>query len=181
MIAPLSTPDRYPKPYQHRPPNQFHLPWSPQTHSIPEDDVSSGSASPSSPISPADSAYFPTTFTIKAVKEDAIVLLRADASMRWLDVRAKIAEKFEAQEGTALTKSFLIGYVPSAPTNATAQPNSSGRGVERGRPRASSTSSVALLQARGGMRTVNSDEEWQRVIASSRSDGKLALRILDRF
>jgi len=177
MISDLSMPTRYPKPYQHRPPGQFHLPWNPQTATIPEDSVSSGSISPSSPISPTESCNFPSTFTIKAVKEDAIVLLRADSTMIWKDIRAKIAEKFEAQEGSPLTKSFLIGYVPVTPANVAVQP-ANGR-VERGRPRASSTSSVGLLQARGGMRTINSDEEWQKVISTS--NGKLALRILDRF
>lgn len=176
MMSTLSTPDRYPKPYQHRPPGQFHLPWNPQTATIPEDEVSSGSISPPSPISPVESV-FPTTFTIKAVKEDAIVLLRADSSMQWTDVRSKIAEKFEAQEGMPLTKSFLIGYVPATPANVAVAPQANGK-MERGRPRASSTSSVGLLSARG-IRTINSDDEWQKVIATS--NGKLALRILDRF
>ncbi|THH32226.1 hypothetical protein EUX98_g1929 [Antrodiella citrinella] len=176
MISTVSISDSYPKVYQHRPPGQPHLPWNPQNESIPEDSVSYATG-PASPISPIESPIFPTTFTIKAVKEDAIILLRADATMMWKDIRAKISEKFEAQEGSPLTKSFLIGYVPSTPANvAIQQPNSR---ADRGRPRASSTSSVGLLQARGGMRTINSDEEWQKVIAGS--NGKLALRILDRF
>ncbi|TCD66443.1 hypothetical protein EIP91_001380 [Steccherinum ochraceum] len=177
MISNISTPQHYPKPYQHRTPGQFHIPWNAQTMSIPEEVVPCRTMSPPSPISPQDSVTsFPSTFTIKAVKEDAIVLLRADASMGWLDVRAKIAEKFEAQEGTPLTKSFLIGYVPNPPPGVQPAAN---KPTERGRPRASSTSSVGLLSARGGMRTISSDEEWQKVIAGS--NGKLALRILDRF
>ncbi|KAH8101015.1 hypothetical protein BXZ70DRAFT_1007939 [Cristinia sonorae] len=170
--SPVSTPDRYPKPFQHRPPNQFHIPWNAQTPPIPE---------ATSPVASEDSSVFPATFTIKAVKDDTILLLRADDKMRWSDLRNKIAEKFEA-EGEPLTKSFLVGYVPSSDANAAATPASpqaKSRATQlRGRPRASSTSSVGLLSGRA-IRTINSDQEWQALIAGC--NGKLVLRILDRF
>ncbi|EED84259.1 predicted protein [Postia placenta Mad-698-R] len=149
-----SSPDHFPKPFQDRPPAQFHLPFSAQA--------------PSSPTSAAYSLTSPTgpeTFAVKVILDDSIVLLRATYSMSFLEIRERIREKFAKQEGLKLPETFVIAYLP---------PNDRARVAAQSRARSNSCSTFGGDQAQP-LRYISSDEEWQTAIASSAA--KLTIRI----
>lgn len=149
----ISTPEHYPKPFQNRPPGQFHLPWTPESRS-PATSVAS------SPLSTTTNV----TFTVKAVLGNTAVLVRATHSMSLNQIREKISEKYASQEATTLPQNFVVAITTSASMKAS-----------RGRPRSNSTSAVGLINS-SGLRYIATEFEWQELISTC--SGKLALRIV---
>ncbi|KAH9831614.1 uncharacterized protein C8Q71DRAFT_841304 [Rhodofomes roseus] len=163
-------PERFPKPFQNRPPGQFHLPWS--APNSPNSRASVASTNPMSvfPDSAASvsSPTGPDTLTIKAMLDDSlIVLVRVTQTTPFLDVRERIQSKFAKHEGVQLPDSFVIGYVPASERARMAH--------GRGRVRSNSTPTPAS-EAAEPLRIVSSEEEWHTAVASASS--KLAVRIL---
>ncbi|KAI0789909.1 hypothetical protein C8Q75DRAFT_806567 [Abortiporus biennis] len=158
----ITTPERYPKPFQNRPPGQFHLPWSPQS-TCPQSPTLSMACSITSSTAGQDS------FTIKAVRGDTIVLLRANYSMPLTDIRSKLRDKFASQEGINLSETFAIGYIvnPTADTK-----------LARGRTRSNSTSSVGITPP-NCIRYISTEVQWLDIISAC--TGKLTVRIYDGF
>ncbi|GJE94572.1 hypothetical protein PsYK624_107420 [Phanerochaete sordida] len=162
-LSAIATPAHFPKPYQHRPPGQFHLPWSPTTTRPPS--VASTVATPASPTSIASSAAS-EHFTVKAVRQDSIVLLRATHGEPLALVRTRLRDKFAAQEGVRLTEAFTIGFSPAPATS--------------GRPRShSASSSLDGRQQQPRLRFITCDEDWAQAAASC--VGKLTIHVFDRF
>lgn len=166
----MSTPQHFPKPFQNRPPGQFHLPWTP-TESTP-----STPPLPSSPLSAASITSFTSTstmsgehFTIKAIREDSIVLLRIARGMSLALVRERMRDKFSSQEGVALTSTFTIGFNPAPPGE-----RQSFMHVGPGRPRAQSASA-----GQPRLRFITNDVQWEEALSGS--GGKLTVHIFDRF
>lgn len=161
-------PERFPKPFQNRPPGQFHLPWS--APNSPNSRVSVASRPTTATSLAASSVSSPTgpdALTIKAMLDDSlIVLVRVTQATPFLDVRERILSKFAKQEGVQLPDSFVIGYVPASERARTVH--------ARGRARSNSTPTPATSET---LRIIASEEEWQTAVAGS-SSAKLAVRIL---
>ena len=122
------------------------------------------------------SVFGQDTFTIKAMKDDVNVLLRVSYSMEFGEVREKIREKFEMQEGVPLSQDFDVAFVPPATSQGA---NSASETVTgKLRPRSNSTSPTGLLRS-GGLRFIESDYDWVELIEGW-TTGKLTLRIFDR-
>ena len=158
-----STPEHFPKPFQNRPPGQFHLPWSPTTSTrLARTSLSSlrstGSSAPGGP----------EHFTVKAIMQDAIVLLRAAHGMPLADLRARLRDKF-LSEGVRLTDAFTVGFSPPAPAPA----------MGGGRPRSQSTSSVSSAEGHRRLRFITNDADWEQAAAGC--TGKLTIHVFDRF
>ena len=158
----VSTPDRFPKPFQNRPPGQFHLPWSPTNSVSPRDSMIS--------LSPSQGSN-PDTLTIKAVRYDSIVLLRGAHSMTLLQIREKIREKFSSTDGPPLTDAFTLGFAP------TASEADRGKSVYN-RPRSQSTSALRE-PARPRLRFISSEDDWQAALSTC--TGKITVHVFDRF
>ena len=150
---PTPQPDQFPPPFHHRPPGQFHLPWTPETRSP----TTSVASSPTSAITNM-------AFTVKAVLGDTAVLIRASHSTSLTQIREKIYDKFASQEATTLPPNFVVAITTSASMKA-----------PRGRPRSNSTSAVGLINS-SGLRYITTEFEWQELISTCSS--KLALRIV---
>ncbi|EJU04902.1 hypothetical protein DACRYDRAFT_20498 [Dacryopinax primogenitus] len=93
----ISSPEQFPKPFQHRPPGQFHLPWSTPTSppkTPPGDDAASG---------------FPM-FVVKACHVDtgAIVSFKAARSVNLPELRMRLEQKFLDTEGLRLQDPTII-------------------------------------------------------------------------
>ena len=112
-------------------------------------------------------------FTIKAVRQESIVLLRATFSMSLADVRERLRDKFASQEGIALTDAFTIGFnpTPADPRQKATKPGS--------RARSNSTSALAALDGQPRLRFIANDAEWEQ--ATTGCSGKLTIHIFDRF
>ena len=132
--------------------------------------TSASLASPS-PVSPAAAS---NSFTIKAVRQDSIVLIRGSPFMLLSDVRSKIREKFASQEGIILTDSFTIGFNPVI---TAAEPRS--KASIRSRPRSQSLSAMKQIHPQPRLRFLIYEEDWQQVAASC--SGKMTLHVFDRF
>ncbi|KAI0696904.1 hypothetical protein BC835DRAFT_828989 [Cytidiella melzeri] len=158
---------RFPQPPQSAPATR--LSGAPPTPSSPQYSV----ASPTSATSSSPST-FTESITIKAVRQDSIVLVRASYSTPLSDLRLKIREKF-AQEGVSLTDTFTIGFNPAV----TAAEDRSRAVPPKGRPRSQSTSAVGQLGAQPRLRFLIYEEDWQQ--ATIGCPGKLTLHIFDRF
>ncbi|KIP10511.1 hypothetical protein PHLGIDRAFT_33878 [Phlebiopsis gigantea 11061_1 CR5-6] len=167
FVTQISTPEHFPKPFQNRPPGQFHLPWA------PTDSSRTSHASFSSVLTTSTGAAG-EHFTIKAVRQDSIVLLRATFSMSLADVRERLRDKFAAQEGVALTDAFTIGFNPAPP-----EPRQKGSAKPGSRARSSSTSALGAADAAPRLYFIASDFEWEQAIAGCA--GKLTIHIFDRF
>lgn len=167
VVTQISTPEHFPKPFQHRPPGQFHLPWSPTDSSR----TSQASLSPSL-STPSSVSVSGEHFTIKAVRQDSIVLLRATYAMSLAQVRERLRDKFAAQEGIRLTDAFNIGFNP-APGDVR-QP-----ATVTGRPRSQSTSALGAKDGQPRLRFIMNDDDWEEATASC--TGKLTIHIFDRF
>lgn len=164
-------PERFPKPFQNRPPGQFHLPWSAPNSPNARVSVDSSASRPSTATSIAASSVSsptgPDALTIKAMLDDSlIVLVRVTQATPFLDVRERILSKFAKQEGVQLPDSFVIGYVPASERARTVH--------ARGRARSNSTPTPTTSDT---LRIIASEEEWQTAVAGS-SSAKLAVRIL---
>lgn len=112
------------------------------------------------------------TFTIKAMKDSVNVLLRVSYSMEFGEVREKIREKFQVQEGIPLSEQFAVAFVP--PSTPPSGESSKGRS----RYRSSSTSSVGSPNS-GALQFIQSEYDWVELIEGW-TTGKLTLRIFDR-
>ncbi|RPD74922.1 hypothetical protein L226DRAFT_68775 [Lentinus tigrinus ALCF2SS1-7] len=187
----VCTPDRFPKPFQNRPPGQFHLPWSPPStpgieHSEPAYVVpprtpppvrpsTSGSMTSSNgfPGSPPNSPTTATeSLTVKAILQDSIVLLRILRAAPLEEVRTRIRDKFAVQEGVQLSNAFVIGWAPAA-----TQPSGVAALSVRGRPRSNSASSVGTLNPQA-LRYVRGEQEWRTAVASC-AGGKMTIRLFN--
>jgi hypothetical protein len=163
-MAEISTPEHFPKPFQNRPPGQFHLPWSASRGA--RTSVSSHASGQSTP------GFQGEHFTVKAVMQDAIVLLRASHAMSLADLRDRLRDKF-AQEGVALTDAFTVGFSPRSPATGRERPVGA-------RPRSQSTSSVGSADGQQRrLRFIASDEDWEQAAAGC--TGKLTIHVFDRF
>ena len=117
------------------------------------------------PTSPSSSVSSGETFTVKVILEDVIVLLRVPVGISLGEMRQRISEKYEKQEGVNLSPSFIIGCaVPSPEREASL----------KGRPRSNSASSRSALQS---VRAVTTESEWRSTIDSS--VGKLSIRLFN--
>ncbi|KZT01409.1 uncharacterized protein LAESUDRAFT_815919 [Laetiporus sulphureus 93-53] len=106
----------------------------------------------------------PDSITVKAILDDSIVLVRVSCSMSFLEVRARIQEKFANQEGIPLPDRFAIAYAPPVDRARYA----------RGRARSNSASTVGSGQVQP-LRYIASDEEWHTAVVGCAS--KLTVRI----
>lgn len=162
-VSAMATPAHFPKPYQHRPPGQFHLPWSPAPTRCPSS--ASTIATPASPTASVTSAGG-EHFTVKAVRQDSIVLLRAAHGEPLAHVRTRLREKFATQEGVRLTDAFTLGFNPAV--------------TGSGRPRShSAASSLDARPQQPRLRFITNDEDWEKAVASC--TGKLTIHVFDRF
>ena len=147
---------------------------SPRTHT--SSGHASTAASPSSPTSPASTASFALAgaehFTVKAVREDSIVLLRAAYAMPLAQVRARLRDKFAVQEGVQLSRAFVVGWAPSAGGGGVA-----GLAALRGRPRSNSASSVGTLNPQA-LRYVRGEQDWRAAVAAC-AGGKMTIRLFN--
>lgn len=109
------------------------------------------------------------------MKEDVNVLLRVSYSMEFGEVREKIREKFELQEGLPLSENFAVAFVPPVTSQGA---NGVSETAGKLRPRSNSSSSSDLLRS-GGVRLIESDYDWVELIEGW-TTGKLTLRIFDR-
>ncbi|KAI0733531.1 hypothetical protein C8Q72DRAFT_595608 [Fomitopsis betulina] len=164
----IAPPERFPKPFQNRPPGQFHLPWSvPNSPDALVSSVSLSATLTSAAASPVSSPTGSDALTIKAMLDDSlIVLVRVTQATPFLEVRERIMGKFAKQEGVQLPDSFVIGYVSASERGRTMH--------ARGRARSNSTPTPATSEA---LRIIASEEEWQTAVAGS-SAAKLVVRIL---
>ena len=185
----VSSPDRFPRPFRHRPPGQFHLPWTPpatpgpESRALPAAAPASASAyadgsffapaypaSPATPATPASPAPGPgESVTLKAVLNESIVLLRVARGAPLADVRQRLRDKFAAQEGVQLSRAFVVGWAPAG--------SAGGVGGLRGRPRANSASSVGALSPQA-LRYVYTEDEWAAALAAC-VGGKMTIRLFN--
>ncbi len=101
----MPTSDRFPAPFQHRPPGQFHIPWSPSqqtSHSITPPTLS-----PSVSMLSLDPN---TSFTIKAMHGESIVSFKVERNISLAELRQRIREKFVNQEKVPLNNNFVVSY-----------------------------------------------------------------------
>ncbi|KAI0749668.1 hypothetical protein C8Q80DRAFT_1269512 [Daedaleopsis nitida] len=181
-LAAPPTPDRFPKPFQNRPPGQFHLPWSQPSTPIPcpaRPSTSGGIVSiPSSPGtissagSPPGSPQSTTveSITLKAVLQESIVLLRISRTAPLEELRTRLRDKFAVQEGVQLSSAFAIGWAPQA-----GGPRAGG-GMH-GRPRSNSASSVGSMNPHA-LRYVYEESEWRAAVAAC-AGGKMTIRLFN--
>lgn len=161
------TSEQLPKPFQNRPPEQFHLPWSPTSPNI--------EGVPKSPTSPASTTSVNTVYTktisIKVhMTENTIIVFRAPTEITYAEIRDKIYDKFVNQEGISLRPDFHLAFV--APTSSRRSVTSS---VYSGiaRKRAGSVGSASSNDS--SLLPVQSREVWDEVVRDS--DGKVTLRV----
>ncbi|KAF7327974.1 hypothetical protein MKEN_00377700 [Mycena kentingensis (nom. inval.)] len=105
---------------------------------------------------------------IKAAHRNAIILLRVEEEDVGLaEVRARLRDKFLAQEGVTLSAKFALAYmIPASPAKM------------RGRTRSNSLSATGTLTETAIMEMIETEDEWTRLRASL--DGaKLTLRVID--
>jgi len=179
--------DCFPAPFQHRPPGQFHLPWSPtRPTQTPSTYAGFGLATP--PISPPRShgtskasaepqSPVSSTFAIKAMYGDAIVVLKAERNSDLFEVRHRIWDKFVNQEGVQLSEDFILSYKKSSSSLHNGTTTRSG-----GRQRSMSTSTVSTISSISSidpsmLSFIVLTSEWKNVAMACGS--KLTLIILD--
>lgn len=162
-VTEISTPEHFPKPFQNRPPGQFHLPWSPTRMAR----TSMSSIQSSMSTTGGQSEHF----TVKAIMQDSIVLLRASYSMSYADLREKLRDKF-LSEGIKLTDRFTVGFNPRSPVTGLDKPVGA-------RPRSQSTSSVGSVDGQRRLRFITNDADWEQ--AAVNCTGKLTIHVFDRF
>ncbi|KZP00595.1 hypothetical protein CALVIDRAFT_281161 [Calocera viscosa TUFC12733] len=99
----ISSPEQFPKPFQHRPAGQFHLPWSTPT------------SPPRTPPGDEPTASFPPV-VVKACHVDtgSIVSFKAARSVNLNDLRGRVEQKFLDTEGLRLqeqpTQKWRLAY-----------------------------------------------------------------------
>lgn len=158
----MAAPERFPKPFQHRPPGQFHLPWTPPISPSLSYATLSDTASTASPNSSVTSGE---SLTVKVILEETIVLLRVPLQVSLAELRGRICEKYAKQEGLQIFPSFVIGCIPLPSERAM---------FVKGRPRSNSTSSNSALQS---VRYITTEAEWR--FAVENCIGKLSIRLFN--
>jgi hypothetical protein len=105
------------------------------------------------------------SISVKVVHSKSIILIRVQRDISFLELRAKVYEKFVRQEEVPLSASFAIAVLPPAP-------------VDYGKPqaRSNSMSSVGLPYV-PQMRFISSQHDWEHAIAST-GRGKLILQAI---
>lgn len=170
------TSEQLPKPFQNRPPDQFHLPWthaspSPTHPSLSSEDAPKSRTSTMSMASMSTISLKP--ISIKAyLTEDAIVVFRAAYETTYTEIRDKIYDKFVNQEGISLRPDFPLAYLPPAFSR-----RSTASSVYAGitRKRGGSIGSVSANES--SLLPIQSQEVWDEVLRDS--DGKLTLRVFE--
>ena len=117
---------------------------------------------PHPPLSPTGG-----TLAIKAVHNNAIVMLRTPRTISFEELRKRIYDKFVVQEGVPLSESFSVAHIIPPPTDHT-------------RSRSNSVSSTGTGVANATeMSFITSQTEWEQVVSGTHIMDKLTLRILD--
>jgi hypothetical protein len=167
------TPEQLPKPFQNRPPEQFHLPWTPASLTIPHS-PSSVEEPPTSPISvTSTNATSLKTIAIKAyITEEAIIVFRVAAETTYAGIREKISDKFANQEDISLRPDFPLAYL--APTYSR---HSIASSVYSGIMRKTRASIGSSQSNKSSLFPIQSQEVWEDIVRDS--DGKLTLRVFE--
>ena len=168
------TSEQLPKPFQNRPPEQFHLPWtssSPTSHPPSSREQTSKSLSPTSMTSTNTMSH--KIISIKAyMTEEAIIVFRAVAETTYAEIREKIFDKFANQEGISLRPDFPLAYLaPASSRRSTVSSVYSGIA----RKRAGSVGSASNNES--SLLLIQSQEFWEEAVRDS--DGKLTLRVFE--
>jgi len=169
------TSEQLPKPFQDRPPEQFHLPWTPTSPSTPH--LSSNFDNYYKPPMTPMSMMSTTTVSLKPISikayltEDAIVVFRAAYETTFAEVRDKIYDKFSNQAGISLRPDFPLAYLVPVPSRHTGSPTSPGST----RKRTGSIGSPSVNQS--SLLPIQSQEAWDDIVRES--DGKLTLRVFE--
>ncbi|KZT29733.1 hypothetical protein NEOLEDRAFT_470179 [Neolentinus lepideus HHB14362 ss-1] len=145
----LSNPEYFPKPFQNRPPGQYHIPWSPK-------------GTEHNTGNPAEAS-----FAVKAVHGETIIVFRTSRMTSFIEIRKKLVDKFSQQEEAPLAHTFALAYLP--------HPSERTKSIA-GRPRSSSVSSVGVSDTTL-LRYISSQDSWDEAIATC--GGKLTLRLID--
>lgn len=169
ILYPTPQSDRFPTPYQHRPPGQFHLPWSPTRPPVSPDYSKVHSLAPP-PQAPPASTLSPV-ITIKAMYGEAIIVIKIERTCNLAQLRKRIYEKFSKQETVLISECFILSYVKAR------QLTTSG-----GRRRALSTSTLASVTSVNAvdpkqLSFIVLEPEWKSVLKTC--GPKLTLILLD--
>jgi len=173
------TSDKLPRPFQNRPPEQFHLPWiptspiSPSTPHPPSntEDVSRPPTRPISAVSTNTVSF--KSISIKAyITEDMIVVFRAAADTTYAGIRDKVYDKFVNQEGISLRPDFPLACLAPAPPRQSIT-SSVYSGIAR--KRAGSVGSLCANES--SLFSIQSQEVWEEAVRDS--GGKLTLRVFE--
>lgn len=169
------TSEQLPKPFQNRPPGQFHLPWTPTSPTALHSPLNMEDTSkpPTSPTSMTSMSMLPLkAISIKAyITEDAIVVFRTAAETAYAEIREKIHDKFANQEGISLRPDFPLAFLTPACSRRSTT-SSVYSGVVRGRAR-----SVESAPNKSSLFVIQSQEAWDELVRDS--DGKLILRVFE--
>jgi len=160
---PYCTARTVPRAFQHRPPGQFHLPWSP---SRPQDSpdytpvhtLEVPSTPPASTLSPV--------ITVKATYDDVNILMKIDRTCNLAQLRQRIFEKLSENESILMSECFILAY-PKTRT-----PTTTG-----GRPRSHSTSTIGILTDPSKLNFIVLEPEWTELVKTC--GPKLQLFLLD--
>jgi len=169
----MPSPDRFPTPFQHRPPGQFHLPWSP-THPQHTPPYSGVFLKSSPTLVPPDQ---PQSFALKVMYGDAIVVLKVERTITLQSARQRIYDKLVNQEGLPLQEDFVLSYRKSAKSAVPIRPG--------GRARSNSASTVSTVSTIASLSNVDPsqlsflvlDFEWKNVVSTC--GPKLTVIVLD--
>jgi hypothetical protein len=128
----------------------------------------------STPRSPtfSDAPLSPTgTLAIKAIYNNAIIMLRTSREISFEELRKRLYDKFVIQEGIPLSESFFVAYtMPCYPPTIS----------DNTRSRTNSMSSTATGDADPKrMSFITSQTEWEQVASSTSFMDKLTLHIFD--
>ena len=111
------------------------------------------------------------TLSIKAVLDDAIVILRVSRDIEWGELRRRIFNKFIGQQGIPLSKDFTIAVLSAKMASPIAQPLEPVSGLQE--------RSIAITCVdKSDVRIVDSQLDWETV-AYSTEGTKLILKIFD--
>jgi hypothetical protein len=148
----------------HGPPRALHRPRPSGTTSLTRPPSSQPSRTMS--ISSSRSAARGDTLVVKAVLDDAKVVLRVQCDVLFTELRQRVLEKFAQTEGMLLRGKFELSYLP---------PVVGGAGKNRTSTVSSmSTTSLAIVDWTGAL-ALRNEGDWATAIASCGS--KITLRV----
>jgi len=168
------TSEQLPKPFRNRPPEQFHLPWTPTPPATPHPppNVVDTSKLRNNRTSMASAS----TLSLKAISikahltGGAIIVFRVAAETTYAEIRDKIYDKFVNQEGISLRPDFSLACLaPALSHHSTA----SSVYFRIARKRAGSIGGASPNES--SLIPIQSQEVWDEVMRGS--DGKLTLSV----